>query len=119
MSFQQPIYNLTVSVYTFTHTFPLGAPRLVCQGNLAWGKRVSLNNFVGGEAIMTLLVPPGTDVRGPVCTTGPDYVEVPAGTGRFYQVIGVDDLGKGFANEHRGVLLLATRDNGTWPNPIP
>jgi len=119
MSFQQPVFNLTVNVYTFTHTFPLGAPRLQVQGNLAWGRRVSLNNFVGAEAIMTLLVPAGSPVRGPVCTSGPDYVECPAGTGRFYSVIGVDDLGKGFPNEHRGVLLLATRDNGTWPDLIP
>jgi hypothetical protein len=48
-----------------------------------------------------------------------DLVEVPAGTGRFYRVQWVDDLGKGFDNEHRFALLLQTNTFSPWPIPMP
>jgi hypothetical protein len=59
----------------------------------------------------------GTDIRDLNTATGYDIVEVPAGTGRLYLVEQVDDVGKGFLNEHR----CATLSKGlfTWPSPIP
>jgi hypothetical protein len=46
-------------------------------------------------------------------------VEVPAGSGRYYEVVQVDDAGKGFPNEHRIAGLIATVDLGMWPVPYP
>jgi len=69
---------------------------------------------------MTLLLPAGTDVRDAWCASGEDAVEVPVGSGRFYRALYVDDIGKGFSNEHRAVLLTK-RGNalGLWPTPVP
>jgi hypothetical protein len=64
---------------------------------------------------MNLLLPALVDIRGPQDTIGADQVEVPAGSGRWYSVVGVDDIGKGFANEHRSAALVAIF--GTWPAP--
>lgn len=107
--------------------------------NLAWGRRVSsmqgLNAHNQATLLMALLLPPGADIRSAVAVGqggGPDVVEVPGGSGRIYLAIDVDDLGKGFANEHRGAALLAWGSNTPmqlgdgntyygvqWPAPIP
>jgi hypothetical protein len=36
---------------------------------------------------------------------GQDLVEVPAGSARWYNVLHVDDVGKGFPNEYRFALI--------------
>ena len=68
---------------------------------------------------MLLLVPKGTDVRGSQgfgnATGELDLIEVPAGTGRFYTALGVDDVSKGFTNEHRFVVMSQISS----PMPIP
>ena len=120
MSFSLPQFNLTCQVYTggvFT-----SSPRLSPVCNLAWGRRVNVAS-TGGTATpgipivcMTLLLPPGTDVRSSLCPSGADGIVVPAGSGRRYAVQVVDDIGKGFANEHRACVLFAV---GPWPQPIP
>jgi hypothetical protein len=57
-------------------------------------------------------------------------VEVPSGSGRYYVVVAVDDVGRGFLNEHRYALVLPYYGyypviivNGwaapAWPTPIP
>jgi len=33
--------------------------------------------------------------------------------------VGLDDIGKGFANEHRAAVLQWTILFGFWPSPIP
>jgi hypothetical protein len=71
---------------------------------------------VQNQVSMYLLVPAGTDLRDNHNLTGSDVVVVPAGSGRGYFVDQVDDLGKGFANEHRFALLSKA---GAWPTPIP
>lgn len=93
---------------------PVGAPDATFKGNLCWNRRVAVPSTGGTGALgiplftMTLLVLKDTDIRGKLSTaTGADTVEVPAGSGRFYEVLYVDDIGKGFSNEHRGALLLA------------
>jgi len=64
----------------------------------------------GGEQVwqpgMHLLLPPLVDIRDALMGTGADVVEVPAGTGRYYGVHYVDDIGKGFPNEHRWAILI-------------
>lgn len=45
-----------------------------------------------------------------------DLIECPQGSGRFYEVLFVDDVGKGFANEHRIALVSKVLP---WPIPTP
>ena len=40
-----------------------------------------------------------------------DVLEIPQGSTRFYMVRYVDDIGKGFANEHRFFLVKMIRDD--------
>lgn len=117
---------------------PLPDPYLADQPcNLAWGRRTSslqgLNYFPQSTLLMTLLLPALTDIRSPVILGYPDLVEVPAGSGRLYLCIDVDDIGKGFPNEHRAAVLSAfgwlqvwtdgqtstTYYGAGWPGPIP
>ena len=56
----------------------------------------------------------------------PDVVEVPSGSGRWYQVNLVDDVVKGFTNEYRIATIVKIGQNygGTapglfWPIPMP
>lgn len=106
--------------------------------NLAWGRRVSseqgLVAYPFPTLLMTLLLPKLTDIQSPACSgTLGDIVEVPRNSGRVYIVIDVDDIGKGFSNEHRAASIMAfggsavytDPTNGTlyygvlWPAPIP
>lgn len=131
MAFTLPDFNITCNVHGVVggvHTF-----RLSSACNLAVGKRViwpvgAGSQTGGSSALMAqLLLPPGTDVRDSSCGGQMDIVEVPAGSGRWYIVVGVDDFGKGFANEHRCAVLFKTwgfAGNGSglvapWPTPIP
>jgi hypothetical protein len=69
-----------------------------------------------GEVMtMDLLLPAGTDIRGTQDTVGCDIVEVPAGTGRYYWSLTVDDIGKGWPNEHRIAKIVAVL--GSWVAP--
>jgi hypothetical protein len=88
-----------------------GDLRLTSECNLAWGQRVNAPSTGGTSEIgvplitMVLLLPPLTDIRGPLSSTGADGVIVPSGSGRKYTVAFVDDIGKGFSNEHRAAIL--------------
>lgn len=123
MAFRLPNFNLTVGVWRAWQSPATDPPALLTSGNLALGRRVS-NALTGGQyydysagLAMELLLPKGTDVRSYEKTfVGNDYVEVPFGSGRYYQVTWVDDVGKGFANEYRLALLTAWN---AWPVPIP
>lgn len=121
MGFSVPNFNITCNIWHPANV-PPSAPDSTEDCNLAWGKRVSSYQGVistPNEPIMTLLLPPATDIRGPQCAGGADVVEVPSGSGRFYTVLGVDDIGKGFANEHRAAMIAWTTAFGAWPTPIP
>lgn len=105
-----PTFNLTCNVFTGgITTSPPRISGLVC--NLAWGKRVNVPS-TGGTGIvgvplmtMVLLAPSGSDIRDRVSVGGPDAVEVPSGSGRFYDVAYCDNIGMGFTNEHRAAVL--------------
>jgi hypothetical protein len=105
MAYVLPTFNLSVSIWT-NATYP-GPARLVTVGNLAWGRRVNVASMstIGAEQGLTLLLPKLTDVRSSNMPSGPDLVECPTGSGRFYEVAFVDDIGKGFSNEHRAAVL--------------
>lgn len=116
MSFSVPTFNLTCAI----HTFGIPIARLFSPCNLAMGRRqltvgASGTGVVGVPGfVMTLLLPALTDIRSALSVTGPDRVQVPLGSGRFYDVFVVDDMGKGFANEHRVALLVQV----TQPTPL-
>jgi hypothetical protein len=116
-AYSLPTFNLTCRFQADPPPFGRGAAESLC--NLAYGQRVNVASTGGtGEVgipmiLMTLLLPPLTDIRGPSPpNSNPNganfngyYVEVVIGSGRIYQVVFVDDIGKGFANEHRVALL--------------
>jgi len=131
MAFSLPTFNITCEVYFgpwLTKTLRLTGQ----ECNLAYGRRSSLQNplsgLENGESMnMTLLVPPLVDIRDLSNWGVQDVVEVPSGSGRWYQVSNVDDIGKGFPNEHRAAILFKISENlfptGSyvglqWPRPI-
>jgi hypothetical protein len=136
--FRVPTFNIGINIWSnltgSQAADTAGAPRVAAvPANLAYGLRVNVAT-TGGTGLpgvpllaMNLLLPALTDIRGPQHTgflvpdgiTGVvgDYVECPAGTGRWYVVAFVDDIGKGFANEHRTASIFAIP--GTWAPPFP
>lgn len=132
MSFTVPQMPLAVDIYT--GPWLTRVLRVSTVGNLAPGRRIVDGPFGwdGGNAVVpatvSLLLPAGTDVRDWSCAGHQtDFVEVPAGSGRWYGVLNVDDFGKGFPNEHRFAMIAKVFSflNGTlyagmdWPTPIP
>jgi hypothetical protein len=135
MAFRLPTFNLSVNLWTAPDPVT-GTPTRAFMANLARGERDTFWNYplyvgyYGMRVFMQLLCPKGTDIYPNDPGAPADLVEVPAGSGRYYQVAMVDDVGKGFANEYRIAWLLAwTADSGAfsvnpwgavvWPRPIP
>jgi len=122
MSFSIPTFNLLCNLWD-RGSPPPAAPRVSnVPCNLAWGRRISPVFEATSSGCLTLLIPAGTDVRGPQEAVGPDWAEVPAGSKRYYAVALVDDIGKGFPNEHRAALVAAHNfggASGSWPTPYP
>jgi len=131
MAFTLPEFNLVCNIHGVVagvNTFRIDSP---C--NLALSKRVTNFSTAGAQSggmggiLPQLLLPAGTDIRDSSCGGSMDIVEVPAGSGRWYLVTMVDDIGKGFPNEHRYAHLFKTwgfTGNGSgltqpWPSPIP
>jgi len=133
MSFSLPTFNITCNIYTGPFlTKVLRGSAVPC--NLAWGKRV--NSFWNlnadaetgaGSPLMIILLPAGTDIRTYLFYGVEDYVECPSGSGRWYGVTAVDDIGKGFSNEHRAAWLTQISQwldpvhyaGLDWPIPVP
>lgn len=126
MGFVVPTFAIACNVKTMivpnVPSVPLPPYRLTNQPcNLAWGRRVNVASSGGTSApgvpimCMTLLLPKQADVRGPQDAVSSDMVECPAGSGRWYYVIAVDDIGKGFQNEHRAAMMRAL--DGSWTPP--
>lgn len=128
MPYVIPNFNILCNIWTgvvsaIPALAPAGPSRLFhvpCA--LVHGRRVNAQSTGGTGAQgypvqgMSLLLSKGTDIRGPQQPGQVlDLVECPADTGRYYWVYFVDDIGKGYANEHReaGIIALA----GTWTPP--
>jgi len=131
MAFTVPTFPLLCNIYTGPWSAKvLRVANVPC--NLALGRRqqnnfqLELTPFEFG-ACCNLLVGAGTDVRDRSCASGYDVIEVVPGSGRWYYVSMVDDVGKGFANEYRFVGLGKVCDawdpaefpGEFWPTPIP
>lgn len=130
MAFSPPTFNSKCAIYRSLELAPTYTD-VPC--NLAFGTRYAQLNFetttMGvippfvGIVTMYLLLPASTDIQDRFCegATVGDYVECPQGTGRFYFVLSVDDIGKNFPNEHRCAMIakcLGPAD-AKWPAPIP
>lgn len=121
-----PNFNLTCNIWTRTLPPPGNAPRLTSPCNLQYSKKLTTkgDNVTGARNMsMWLLLPAMTDVRGPlteVAFIASDYVECPAGSSRWYQVVAVDDVSKGFASEYRCALIEQIQSGAlVWPVPMP
>jgi hypothetical protein len=131
MPFVIPQFPLTASIWRVSGTGGNYAlPDVSSPANLSPGRRVMIGITTVGAAqhsavSMELLLPKLTDVRAAYNGLQPDIVEVPAGSKRFYGVVGVDDIGKGFSNEHRIAWLSyvfagnTTLAGGPFPAPVP
>jgi hypothetical protein len=132
MPFELPTFNLTIDIYT--GPWLTKSHRLSSLGNFSFGRRIQqflYDNYdpeVAVASVQTLLLlPPLTDVRSRFLGPHADLLEIPSGSGRWYSVGYVEDIGKGFANEHRaaGVFQInSTINNVTyaglnWPVPMP
>jgi len=128
MPFVVPTFNISCNVKTVAALAPalFVAPwRLTAQPcALVFGRRTQVPALKQGATFgtvvpvyeMSLLVPALTDLRG-FQSVGAAFevVECPAGSGRFYWCSSVDDIGKGYSNEHRSGLLVAVP--GSWTPP--
>jgi hypothetical protein len=107
MAYVIPQFNLTVTLWRVSGVGgDYTAWDLKFFANLSPGRRENevLNtsaNFNTFKHFMMLLCPALTDIRAAWNLLSPDLVEVPKASGRFYDVVWVDDVGKGFANEYR------------------
>jgi hypothetical protein len=133
MAYTVPTFNLTCNVYTGPWETKVFRESIAC--NLRMGRSSLTLNSSGGIGITdtygvspVLLLPSGSDVRDNSCYNQTDIIECPAGSGRFYNVGNVDDVGKGFPNEFRiatlNKIFHLCGGDGTfvglfWPFPIP
>lgn len=136
MPYRVPTFNILCNIYTMvSYSANDAVQRLVFQPcSLSPGRRTMettgftspIGTYPSFKLSMELLMPALTDIRSSVCGGFPDVVEVPAGSGRYYTVSWVDDVGKGYANEYRLILMSAVdsrneyfTDFPDWPTPIP
>lgn len=132
MAFVIPQFPITCDVYRGPWLArALAISALPC--NLGQGRRIVLSESVaapqleGSFNVSQLLCPKSSDVRDFSTSVTPDVIECPSGSGRWYGVLGVDDMGKGFPNEHRFVLMSKIFEELDpaaylglfWPAPIP
>lgn len=120
MAFTIPTFNLSANFWRFGNPVT-NPPDVSVASNLAWGRRVTAATGIPEDMstdtlLGVLLLPKGTDVRDGVTPGGADTAEFPAGTGRYYIVKQVDDVGKGFDNEFRFAVVSKL---APWPAPIP
>ena len=123
MAFVLPTFPIVCNIFN-KGTYPAGPPRIAnqpCQLRAPTPSAVAAFIPVASQTVtMTLLLPALTDIRDPINapTNSEDWVECPAGSGRVYVAIRVDDIAKGFSNEHR-YCILSKVFGLPWPTPTP
>jgi hypothetical protein len=119
MAFVQPEFPFLADIWDNVNGLP-ATVRLDAPCNVAIGRRVTtltISDALNEDGVYAqLLFPAGTDVRDRHSSSPPDFVEAPKNSGRFYLVVWVNDLGAGFANEHRVACCVKA---GVWPTPLP
>lgn len=118
MAFVLPTFNLTYNLWHGPHVPPGDPPDDSgdCQLRGANHTAATVNPTPELAAGAYALFPPGADIRDQNTLNGSDVIEIPAGSERYYLVLMVDDIAKGFTNEHRYAVLMK---RGFWPTPIP
>jgi hypothetical protein len=117
MAYRVPTFNLALNIWRFAN-FPGHPPDVVTVGNLSMGRRVvgtETSSFLPRIAPFVLL-PKLTDVRCALKGGNSDFLEIPAGSGRYYSAEDVDDVAKGFPNEYRLCIMISSQ---VWPTPYP
>lgn len=134
--FDLPQFPLTADIYSmfvgydFNDRFFRATVSCQLRGfgpalKVGWSAQFKL--FTEHYAGWALLLPPLTDIRDASCNGFSDVVEVPSASGRWYVVMYVDDVAKGFANEYRTANLVKMGPDAIptavnfpyWPTPIP
>lgn len=114
MGFVVPQMPLGVNIWN--STLVTNAPTISTVCNLSPGRRtffagpvvttnITLGALIVFGDLLECLLPKGTDIRGAQHAGLDSIVECPKGTGRYYYVVWVDDVAKGFANEYRLALM--------------
>jgi len=135
VAFRKPVFNIFCNIWRAVDfragAAPVGMPALgMVPCNLQFGRKEGLES---DRMAMWLLLEPGTDIRDPWGVANrqegqADAVEVPAGSGRFYTVVYVDDVASGFPTQYRTALIVKGGIFGNktgyvdpvpWPNPSP
>lgn len=123
MPFTVPSMPLTCRVFhgKAGGPFPLTNPDLTPPCQLRFpGLRSAVSGTATKITDMLIIVPKGTDIRGPSFGIQADAIECPAGSGRYYVVQMVDDVAKGFSNEYRFALVTWQNNSANgWPVPLP
>jgi hypothetical protein len=127
MTFKPPTLNLVCNIWTVWTEQPTKPSRGPDQFHIACQLRTTLVGAVVGAGLSgvgtiltSVLLPARTDVRTSQAFNQRSLLEVPAETGRFYVLVAFDDRAKGFANEHRIVVVEPLVNNpGMWPFPTP
>jgi hypothetical protein len=120
VAYRLPSFNVDAAIWHQPNK-PPAAPDLTVKGNLSPGKVTGIwtpanVGVANNQGLMWLRLPAGTDVRDEGAAAGADTVEVPKGSRRYYSPVWVDDIGLGFANEHRFAMLGRINP---WPIPYP
>lgn len=145
-AYRIPSFNLGVNIWRATSDVQAVPADVTAVGNLTNGRSgggclvwpitanaaANVANFTLTQQTISLLLPKLTDVRGMEggANAAGDCIECPAGSGRYYVVLWVDDVGKGFFNEHREAVMIHTTANFLtvfgnpwnalpWPVPYP
>jgi len=127
MAYVIPSFNLVCALYSWADWGgvwpPTGDPRKVDQVcALIYGRRVNSvveNDNVedkGTAGAMNVVFPVGADVRGNERLDGPDLMECPTNSGRWYRVIQTDTIGYGWPNAHGTAWVAAIP--ASWPNEV-
>lgn len=123
MAFVLPTFPSSVDIYDWVAfgvptSLRLTSPCQLRGPNPSYAiNYTSVSSFAPASLI---LLPALTDIRDRYNTpiNRPDFVQVPAGSGRWYHVVYVDDIAKEFPNEHR-YAAIAKLDPLPWPTPSP
>ena len=117
MAYRLPVFNLSANIWRSGNPTS-NPPDVVSPCQLRAAGKQSTGQDVANDwsFLWAVLFPPLTDVRDAYSAPGQDTLEVPAGSGRFYQAALVDDVAKGFTNEYRIAFVLKLI---AWPSPIP
>lgn len=120
MAYTLPTFIVPVNIWRSASSV-LDPPDVEAVGNMQFGRAVRMTAMETSETLPSymvayLLLPKDTDVRDNLMPGGADHVEVPAGSEIFYKVDFVENIARGFTNEHRVAVLVP---DAPKPAPLP